>query len=507
MKRFMTGRLLLTVSSSAAVAVGFQTPCSAQPAQVALQTPPAILEILPHDSVLKLAELMSAASENYGTVRASEAQIKATTNNAVAVALNSLSLSGAISSSKEADSINNTVTGATLDRPAGIVGSSSTLGVRLLLSLTTWFQARGILITKQIQESALQAMKMQLATNAAQAYVSYSINDLRMKYLSLYLKRFMQIQGGLEQAPAQAPHGGGNNGGEDDLAGMMGENLKTQISTKIAAIQESIRQAQLQKWQARDTMLMYLGKPYVQAIDKEVDLTDTKSLGDIVNAKAAKLDLDYINSLFPVPATYEEAVALAQKSPALIQADLNVKAAQNQWYLTLASMGPFVSFSFSENMQKVDQSYDPTPKTFSNVIKRTDGGVFVASVGINLGAGVFNSLRSNQLLEEASVDNREATQDQIKTQIGQLYDSLFSIVEEMKLNDQIVQQSVPIIMQAQIPQGRHLQEFIQLFNNLDEASEKLSEEFMAYINTRLQIHDMTGTLLFELKRMESTPQQ
>lgn len=425
------------------------------------------------DHLVTLSEIMRRAAFEYPTVKAREKQIESTREDRAGVILDQLSLTGSIRSSR--------MTGRT-DLSAGSLGPGApalslqtteiskqrSVGMSFMLSLETWFRAKGMALTEQLQESALLALRMQLASDAAQALMTFNYVEGRLAQQRQFLSDLLKVQ-------------------ESVSSGRIALSQVNQglLSGKIAELQASLGAAELQ----RETVKADL-ENFLDVENYEPDWPP------IIQVRPwPGLPWSEIESTFPIPSTWEEAMARSENSPALIQAVLSQKQSRNQWYLTAAGYGPRVVLSF----EKIESSVKGGAVGGGQNFK---GDQVTAGIRMAIGGGVYHHLKATSLLEDAAQLDKQSEERRVKTTLKKLYPTHEYTRKQLQALEQGLKMSLPALGKAQPRSEKEVVEYVHLVSGVDASWAQLTEQLTALLMTRIRIHGLTGTLLEEVERQQ-----
>lgn len=430
------------------------------------------------DEPLKLSYVMKKAAIEYPTVLAQGKSIEAAALKEKSILLNSLTLTGSISKSKSNMDMS---VGDVRGLRANSDSTSSSIGIQLLLSLATWFQAKGVALDEQMERNALRAMQMQLAADAAKAYIVFYSNESRLRYLRLVAT---SLDGAKRAVGSGKLKLGPNNIGAleqkiYDIGAMIG-TMKN--NTDVSAIE----------------LRKYLGGASFQLPVTPIEPT----LTDAERARVESgnlVDWGEVESVFPIPPTPDDALAQARTSPALIKAGLSEQVAENQWYLTAAGYGPYLVFSF-------ERSFSDTNSTIPDMAVGMNGNTFTARLGFDLGAGIGFDLAAADALKEMARYHTASTELEIWAEIEKHYRNVEYAHKQMVTHSEAVAVILKTLKNGKFDTDSEFGEFLDLVDALTSSSAQLTDQSGNYLFNKIDLHGLMGTLMEEADRLETIGQ-
>lgn len=424
-------------------------------------------------TLLSLSEIMTAAAFDTPTVAAKALEAKATGKRKTAILLDQISLSG---------SINNT-TSSSSSRIDGLPPTpmkshteSRSIGVHLSLSLQTWLQAKGVKLNQKMMESALLALRMQMATDAAEAFLRMRNSDSRILHMGLFLRALQDIQ--TKSRTGQI---------------LLNPVVAAQLTAKISEIQTSLGSLRMQKEVAAADVETFLNRDFVEP-QEAIEAATANGY------RWEGLPWKQIDKLFPVPTSPEEAFALAAKSPALIQAQLAEDSARNQWHLTAAGVTPRLTLSF-QRTSTITSMGTMGPSQSMN------GDQVSVGLAIGISGGFAHRLSADRILQEVAELSHEATERRIRAGFKKMYPVLTQTRIQLQMIEETLSAILPSIENADPQTDKDVSEYIQLISTVDMTLAQLAEQFKTYLMTRIQVHGAIGTLLEEIAKLKQLEQQ
>lgn len=437
---------------------------------------------------LKITTIMKKAAYDYPSVHASEKQIEATRSSKTGALLSAISVSSSLGYNQN----KTTTTTFGESHQTQQKGRSFGLGAQLSLSLSMWFQQRSFKLTEETQKAALQALQMELAFNAAEVYMDYFNADGRITYLRNILQTLRALH-------------------EKVASGQLAISSASQsiLQAQIDSTQSSLDSVEARKESAAANMEKYLGEaPSLlrasiseasrKAMNADCGYDKMRSSYKGIYPYEIVINWEYVNQFFPTPDTPEEAFERAQAAPALVQSDLSRKSASNQWYLTLSASGPRV-------ILRVDRNTADTLHQPGDIDTRSRGTSFMASFHFDLDGGFVHRLKADGLLEEAAQHSKNATERQILASIKRTYVELKETKKQIMNSERSLLNVVDALAKIQPTDDDSLGNYLTLISNLDSFSSQISHQIAGFILTRIQIHNLMGTLLKEIERIDGTP--
>lgn len=419
-----------------------------------------------------ITTVMKKAAYDFESIQAGEKRVESAQKSKRAVLLNSFSVSGGISHTKGKSTLKT--------EPVYELNSNTNgvnMSVNFTISLATWLNMRQSDITIELQRSALRALQMQLAKDAARYYLDYGNSSIRIFYLEALKDGFVSIKKAV-----------------DDGKLVLNDANRTLLDSTISGYDTQIAAERNDITSSAAVLEKYLGhppSPLLPAYSRS-DFNESR-LAKVNSNEIIGIDFEELDKTFVVPATAQLAFQQSQKSPALIDAQLQQKLARNLWYLTMASAGPMLTLSLSRNYSYEREDAHRDSESYSAT----------ASLGFQIGAGLFYSLRSNELLEEAARLDERAQRKNIKANLIQLYTALKSSTEQLHSVDETFRQLLETIRKAQVKDNESFTNFLSLVSLLDSNSQLLTR-FTADVTARkIDIHGQIGTLLEAVDKEEA----
>lgn len=416
-----------------------------------------------------ITTVMKKAANDFESIRAGEKRVEASKETRRSILLNSLSVSGSTG-------LGSTQTQMTGLRDRQTQDKTGMVSAQLSWSMATWFNLKGADLSTDLQRAALKALRMQLATEAADYDLRYVTSSARVVYLNLVLQGLKEIQDELTQ-PGQKL--------------VLSDSSRAILSSKIVDYENELVAETHSISSSAAYLEKYLGHapPVIApATAPLVKNAQTYKRGQPAGGQGdwQGLPWEELDATFAVPATAAEALRKSAQSPALIQAGLNEKQARNQWYLTVASAGPIFSLTFSRNLTS---SFD------GETTKHLDSTMGGANVGFQIGAGLAASLRSATILEEAARLDTAAQRKSIKAALIQSYNNMQLAREQLKTTEENLRQLMLAYQNAVITDDASFTTFVNLLGAVSQYSQAMARLSNNYQMTKIQIHGLTGTLL------------
>lgn len=407
---------------------------------------------------------MRLASETYPSVLAERRSSEAESQRRRASQLDALSVTGSV--------------GLTHTTPRGGESPhtmrSASLGIQLSLSLATWLQVDQHQISDAVARSALRALQITLAAEAARAYFDYANSRAR---LSIAQRVSAELKGLKRRIDSQ------------------GLSLAPSTLAQLDAAISAAERGQLVETNAIELTLVELerltGRPpspqmhahgYVQ-----------KSLqGDWPVAQPGELA-----SLFPLPATPELAYARAQKSPALVQTRLQENLTRVNWHLEFWSQnGPTLTLSLFRDANILER------RDFEGAMEREhSGGLSTSAVlSFRLGAGAPLHLRTLGLLQEASRSSRLAKEREIRAQITQTFLQLLGLSAQLQSASDSFRQVRTALQNASVQDSDDVDTYMSLLSSVEGLAHAMVQLTAQETLLRIQAQSLMGNLLESMQR-------
>lgn len=420
-------------------------------------------------------DMMLEAAYNWEGIRANEKKLEASKLQGEAALWNSFSVSAGRSQSGSDSSSNSA--GGSFDSQSNL--TSNGWGAQLNISLLQWFVLNDLQLNYEVQKNALKAARMTEALNLSGSYLNYSntINQrIYFESIQKVLLKFkkMSADGQLILSP--------DTTASLEVALSDIENLQ-----EDARSQYEISRSDLKKYLKEIPIDYFLEYQRIIALEKA-------QTGPLPNPSDEKdrhdwngIDWKELDSLFPIPEDVKTAIRIAKKSPALVISDLQTELSENHWYLALASVGPFLSFSFNRSDLTTDLAGTPL---------RTMSDTYSVSLTFRIGGGFGHELSAKDVLEEAAQLNRTATQKSIQNSLETSYLRLNSMRSTIRLTESFIVNNIIKNLNKLSPvTSENLPGIIQWYTVLGQQLKALTEQIKAFALIKASILAQTGTLL------------
>lgn len=422
------------------------------------------------ENVISLSRLLNAATDSDPAVQADALRARATAQDANAA----LARAATFEFSHARMDVNTSFASPTAGQIASRQSlARSGLAVQLVLSVKMALESRGLRLSADLQDTVLQASRMQLALDASNAYFAYFAGKGRLAITNELLD---------ELEPVRRMRG-------------LDRNELGDIEGLYAALVESKRTTQTSIANARARIERYLQaklppEPHHQRgarepLFRELDFWIEKLGGQPSSAAASGL-----------PATEDEALQRARNSPVLIQAGLSEAIARNQWYLAMSEGLPQLVLRW--------QSING-PLTFLEA-----GGVGARATEQSLTAALVMTLSPGQLFtadaerlrtEAARLDSRTVRLN-LQAGIAAGYASLRRDRQRLENAKQALMANLIGIRQFGQVHGGNDHHFTSLVSRANEFAALLENAHTNYFATVFGLHAQIGTLLQLLPQVE-----
>jgi len=420
-------------------------------------------------------DLMLKAAFQWEGLRAEEKKLEATELQSEAAIWNSFSVSAG-RSHNSSDSSSTSPAGS-FDSQTN--QSSNSWGAQMNISLMQWFVVNELDLHYEVQKNALKAARMSEALNLSGSYLNYS-NTINQR---IYFESIEKVLLKFKKMSA-------------DGQLILTPDTTASLEVALSDIENLQEDARSQYEISRSDLKKYLNEmpiDFYQEYQRIIELEKTKT-GLQPNASDDKdrhdwngIDWKEIDSLFPIPEDVKTAIRIAKKSPALVIADLQTELSENQWYLAMASVGPFLSFSFNRSDSNTEFSGSPL---------RTMNDTYSVSLNFRIGGGYGHELSAKGVLEEAAQLNRTATQKSIQNSLETSYLRLNSLRSNIRLSESFIINTIIKNLNKLTPvNSENLPGIIQWYTALGQQLRALTEQIKAFALIKASILAQTGTLL------------
>ncbi len=417
----------------------------------------------------ELLNTMRLAAETYPSVLAERRTAQAESHRRRASQLDALSATGSV--------------GLTRTTPTGeetpSLQRSASVGIQLTISLATWLQVDQHQISEAVARSALRALQITLAAEAARAHFDYANARARLAIAQrvqgelVGLKRRIESQSLSVDASTMA-----------QLDAAISAAERGQLS-ETNAIELTI--VELERLTGRRPQAPQLyAHGYVQkSLQADWPITQPGELA----------------ALFPLPATVELAFARAQQSPALVQTRLQENLTRVNWHLDFWSQnGPTLTLSLSRDAQVLER------RGYEGGLERDDSGGTSASavLSFRLGAGAPLHLRTLGLLQEASRYSRLAKEREIRAQITQTYLQLRGLTAQLQSASDSFRQVRTALQNTTVQNSDDVDTYMSLVSSAEGLANSIVQLTAQETLLRIQAQSLIGSLLDSLERGPAT---
>ena len=424
---------------------------------------------------LKLSALMRKAAYEYASVKAQEKSVEATRDQRKATLLNSITVSANIGKSGSHTQIET----QGLELKGRDSNVSRGVSVQFLASLSTWMQARGLQITAEMQEAALKGLQIQLASDATVAYLNFTNASSRIGLLKAVCDSLQKIV---------AKVGSGEK--------TLNDVNKTLLVSRVNEIEGLLAAARFQKEQAGADLARFLGvEPDKIPYHSDWEPSGERGESGFASNDWKGIDYEKLDNYFSVPGTVDEAFTQAMQSPTMVQARLAEDAARNTWYLTWSSMAPALVLIFNKSTGFNDDfvtGYD----------RETRGATVSVGLSMSISGGIYHRLSAAKLLEEAAQLSSQATLAQLRSGLYKAYSSMAYTRRQVQLYEQALKSTFEGMVALKTVTDENTQQYLSLLSGLDLSTQQLVAQMTAYVSTRMQVHNLMGTLLAQIDRLQ-----
>ncbi len=428
----------------------------------------------------ELYNIMIKATE-YVSVEADRKIIQARQLVSIATVLDSAGLTGSQSESMNNDTSKQNVEHRKFENKSRSNRSSQSLDFSLNFSLATFFSFRDSSLQVDIAKAQLEAKRMSLAADAAQAYLTF------VSQIGLW-SSFTQSGDVVEKLIEKATN--------------LGSTAKASLSNAVfgafraPAINSSlIGHKSLHQLQEYD--------PEFSSEIAEISKSSAKPKGNVNDSSGdydndpdklieylEELHVAQLNSMFNIPDTAEEAFARSQKSVARIEPGIKEELAVNNWFLTLAQAGPRIGVNFTKYSGGFRQAGFGRPVS-------NEGVSSTVNVSFALSGGLPLYLASQSMLIDASELQTIDVDNQIRTRFRDKYAELEFFDAQHRLNIKNFRSLMTEL--NRIPYDKltdnEAYQLSSLYPRLSIAVREISNDVDVILKKRIEILSLMGTLI------------
>ena len=408
----------------------------------------------------ELLRTMRLAAETYPSVLAEARSAEADSVRRRASQLDALSATGSV--------------GLTRTTPGGgqfpTTQRSASVSVQLTISLATWLQVDHHQISEAMARSALRALQITLASEAARAHFEFANARAR---LSIAQRAKSELDSLKRKAESQ------------------GITVEASTMAQLDAAASAAERAQLS-----ENNSMELTRVEIERLTgRRPPTTQRYSHGFVQDSLQGNWPISQpgeLASLFPLPATPELAFARAQQSPALVQTRLQEKLTRVNWHLDFWSQnGPTLTLSLSRDLQVVDRR-DEEGSPWRDNSQSTSAS---ATLSFRLGAGAPLHLRTLGLLQESSRYSRQAKEREVRAQVTQTYLQLRGLTAQLDSATASFQQVRTALQGLSIQSSDDVERAIHLIGSVEGLAHAIVQLTSQETLLRIQAQALMGVLL------------